>query len=147
MPDPGAAPGEGATRPILFTIPTHRSFADALVNGLLAQHGSDTLSLAQGMILVPNNRAGRSIADAFVRRAEAGLLLPRIVAVGDAGEAPGLAIDDASEPVQPAVEPLTRDALQLAEEVELEFPVFIAVFGLDEVSGEFKKDCGLTLIV
>ena len=94
--------------PSVFTIPVYRSFADALVNGLLAQHGSDRMALARGMILVPNNRAARSITDAFVRRAEDGLLLPRIVAIGDAGEAPGLAIDGIDGDVPPAVDPLTR---------------------------------------
>ena len=94
--------------PSVFTIPVYRSFADALVNGLLAQHGNDRMALARGMILVPNNRAARSITDAFVRRADEGLLLPRIVAIGDAGEAPGLAIDGLDGDVPPAVDPLTR---------------------------------------
>ena len=34
-------------------------------------------------MLVPNNRAARAIQDAFVRRSGGGLLLPRLVPVGD----------------------------------------------------------------
>ena len=94
--------------PNVFTIPVYRSFADALVNGVLAQHGREPLTLARGMILVPSNRAARAITDAFVRRADRGLLIPRIVPVGDAGEMPGTALDSVDTAVPPAVDPLTR---------------------------------------
>ena len=56
------------TRPALFNIPAHRAFSDALVTGILARHGNDLVRLAQGMILLPNNRAIRSVSDAFVRK-------------------------------------------------------------------------------
>jgi ATP-dependent helicase/nuclease subunit B len=72
-----------ATRPSLFTIPPHRAFADALAAGLIAQHGQDKTGLAQGIVLVPNNRAARALSDAFVRRSDGGLLLPRLIPVGD----------------------------------------------------------------
>lgn len=94
--------------PKVFAIPVYRSFADALVTGLLAQCGHDRMALARGMILVPNNRAIRAITDAFVRRAAEGLLLPRIVAIGDAGESPGIALDDIENDVPPAVDPMSR---------------------------------------
>ena len=95
--------------PAVFTIPVHRSFADALVNGLIALHGRDRMELARGIVLVPNNRAVRAITDAFVRRAEHGLLLPRFVAVGDVGdEALGALFDGGAEPLPPAVDPLHR---------------------------------------
>lgn len=55
------------TRPALYSIPAHRAFSDALVAGLIAQHGADPLGLARGMILLPNNRAARAVSDAFVR--------------------------------------------------------------------------------
>ncbi|MEP6785396.1 MAG: double-strand break repair protein AddB [Sphingomonadales bacterium] len=97
--------------PTVFSIPVYRSFADALVTGLLAQHGKNRMALARGMILVPNNRAIRAVTDAFVRRAEAGLLLPRIVAIGDLGEAPGVALDGIDSDVPPAVDPLTRQMI------------------------------------
>ena len=105
--------------PKVFTIPVYRAFSDALVAGIIAQHGATPLALASGMILVPNNRSARSITDAFVRRSDAGLLLPRIVAIGDAGEAPGSALDLLTNDVPPAVDPLTR-ALILARLIQQE---------------------------
>ena len=69
--------------PKVFTIPPHRAFADALAAGLIARHGGGAIALAQGIVLVPNNRAARAIQDAFVRRSGGGLLLPRLVPVGD----------------------------------------------------------------
>ena len=99
------------TTPALFTVPAHRPFADALAAGLIAQTMGDRLALARGLVLVPNNRAARAISDAFVRRAEHGLLLPRLVAIGDLelGDGPGYALDPAdAEPVPPAVDPMVR---------------------------------------
>ena len=97
-------------RPKVFTIPVHRNFADALVNGLIAMHGRDLLGLARGMVLLPNNRAVRAVTDAFVRRAEPGLLLPRLVPVGDiGGDAMGVALDPAGGvPILPAIDPMVR---------------------------------------
>jgi len=75
MPDP--------QRVAVFTIPSHRSFADALATGLIARFGKDPLGLARGRILLPNNRAVRAVTDAFVRASGSGLLLPRMIPVGD----------------------------------------------------------------
>lgn len=100
--------------PAVFTIPPIRAFADALVAGVLAQHGSDRMALARGMILVPNNRAGQAIREAFVRQAEHGLLLPRLVAIGDSEleEQAGAAFDPIDdEPLPPAIEPLQRQII------------------------------------
>ena len=71
--------------PAVYTIPAHRAFADALAKGLIAQHGGDDsgLALARGIILLPNNRAVRALRDAFVRESGSGLLLPRLVPIGD----------------------------------------------------------------
>ncbi len=93
----------------LYTIPPHRAFADALAIGLVRRFGSDPLKLARGLVLLPNNRAKRAIQDAFVRASEGGLLLPRLVAVGDPelDEAVFDRADDA-EPIPPAVDPLQR---------------------------------------
>ncbi|HEX2804469.1 MAG TPA: double-strand break repair protein AddB, partial [Sphingomicrobium sp.] len=105
-------------RPAVFTIPTHRSFSDSLVAGLIARFGSEPLSLAAGRILLPNNRAVRSVTDAFVRASGSGLVLPRLIPIGDPEleERIGGALDpaDSTEPVPPAVEPLQR-LLALAE--------------------------------
>ncbi len=93
----------------LYTIPPHRAFADALAIGLIQRFGDDPMRLARGLVLLPGNRAKRSIQDAFVRASGGGLLLPRLVAVGDPelDEAVFDAADDA-DPVPPAVDPLAR---------------------------------------
>src|SRR6185503_9805594 len=101
-----------AERPSVFTIPTHRSFADALVAGLVARHGKDPLALARGRILLPNNRAVRTVTEAFVRASGGGLLLPRLIPVGDPE------IDDRiGGALDPADQARTLDALRI-EEVE-----------------------------
>jgi ATP-dependent helicase/nuclease subunit B len=99
-------------RPSLFTIPPHRAFADALAAGLIALHGREKIGLAQGVILVPNNRAARAISEAFVRRSDGGLLLPRLIPVGDPelDERIGGALEPLGDdkPIPPAIEPLER---------------------------------------
>ena len=100
--------------PAVYTIPPHRAFADALVTGLLSLHGADRMALARGIILVPNNRAGQAISDAFVRRAEGGLLMPRLVPIGDPelDDRTGPALDPLSEePLPSAIDPLRRQLI------------------------------------
>lgn len=100
--------------PSVFSIPPIRAFADALVAGIFAQFGTDPLALARGMVLVPNARAGQSIREAFVRQAEKGLLLPRIVAIGDdeLHERAGAALDAIDDdPLPPAIDPLERQLI------------------------------------
>ena len=107
-----------AARPAVYTIPTHRSFADSLASGLIARFGSDPLGLASGRILLPNNRAVRAVTDAFVRASGSGLLLPRLIPIGDPEleERVGGALDPADEDdlISPAIEPLERLALLAA---------------------------------
>jgi ATP-dependent helicase/nuclease subunit B len=106
-------------RPAVYTIPAHRAFADALAAGLIAQHGGDggvggVEGLARGIVLVPNNRAARAISDAFVRRSEGGLLLPRLVPIGDPelGERLGSALDPIGESdIPPACPPFLRQMI------------------------------------
>jgi ATP-dependent helicase/nuclease subunit B len=96
--------------PALFTIPAHRAFADALVAGLIRRAGSDPLALARALVLLPNNRAVRAVTDAFVRASGGGLVLPRLVPLGDpeTGESVGAALDPAEDPPLPAVPPYQR---------------------------------------
>jgi ATP-dependent helicase/nuclease subunit B len=97
--------------PKVFTIPPHRAFADALAAGLIARFGREKTGLAEGLVLVPNNRAARAIQDAFVRRSGGGLLLPRLVPVGDPelGERIGGMLEPMGDaPVPPAIEPELR---------------------------------------
>lgn len=105
--------------PTLYTIDPHRAFADALAHGLMDRN-RDRQALARGLVLLPNDRAVRAVRDAFVRRMEGGLLLPRLVALGDAdlGERIGGALDPAdAEPVPPAIDPLDRQ-LRLARLIQ-----------------------------
>ncbi|MDX3908941.1 MAG: double-strand break repair protein AddB [Sphingobium sp.] len=103
------------TKPAVYTIPAHRAFSDALAAGILAQHGRDPMGLARGIVLVPNNRAARSISEAFVRRSEGGLLLPRLVPVGDPelDETLSSALDPigAGAGIPPAISPMERQML------------------------------------
>src|SRR2546421_4430869 len=105
-------------RPAVFTIPSHRSFADALAAGLIARFGREPLGLAQGRILLPNNRAVRAVTEAFVRASGSGLLLPRLIPIGDPelDERIGGALEpiDDAEVIPPAIDPLQR-LLTLAE--------------------------------
>ena len=99
-------------RPSIFTIPSHRSFADALAAGLIRRFGKDPLSLASGRILLPNNRAVRAVTEAFVRASGTGLLLPRLIPIGDPelDERIGGALEDIEEAqlVPPAIDPVER---------------------------------------
>lgn len=100
-----------ARAPRLFTIPAHRAFADALAAGLIRRFGTDPLGLARGLVLLPNNRAVRAVSDAFVRASGGGLVLPRLVPIGDdaLGEAIGAALDPAeNDAPPPAIAPLAR---------------------------------------
>jgi ATP-dependent helicase/nuclease subunit B len=115
-------------RPRVYNIPPHRAFADALAAGLMARHGKSATGLARGIVLVPNNRAARAVADAFVRRSGGGLLLPRLVPIGDPelDERIGGALEPldrpaGAEPVPPAIEPIERLFL-LAGLVERHMP-------------------------
>ena len=94
----------------VYTVPSHRSFADALVAGLIAKFGRDPLALAQGRILLPNNRAVRAVTEAFVRASGGGLLLPRLIPVGDPeiDERLGGALESAAADVPPAIDATER---------------------------------------
>ncbi|MBA3835276.1 MAG: hypothetical protein H0X53_05450, partial [Sphingomonas sp.] len=72
-----------ARRRAVYSIPAHRSFADALADGLIRQHGRAPDALARGRILLPTNRAVRTLTEAFVRISGGGLILPRLIAIGD----------------------------------------------------------------
>src|SRR5688572_22270060 len=88
-------------------------------------HGRDKTSLARGLVLVPNNRGARAITDAFVRRSDGGLLLPRLVPIGDeeldsriGGTLEPLGIGEA---IPPAIDPIER-LLTLAALVQRHLP-------------------------
>ncbi|MBC2777721.1 double-strand break repair protein AddB [Parasphingopyxis marina] len=136
-----------AAHPHVYTVPPHRAFADALAAGLLAMHGKDRLELARGIVLVPTNRAARAIQHAFVRRAETGLLLPRLIPIGDPeiAETLGGALDPMGEGEEapPAIAPMER-TMRLAMLVQQ----VRGGFGEDIDAGEairLARDLGATL--
>ncbi|MCW4460183.1 double-strand break repair protein AddB [Sphingomonas sp. BT-65] len=132
----------------LHTIPPHRAFADALAKGLIERFGKDPMRLARGIVLVPTNRAKRAITDAFVRASGGGLLLPRLVAVGDPelDEAAGPFLDpaDDEDPVPPAVDPLQR-RLILARLVQAAQPGIDAAEAV-RLAGDLRRTLDQLLI-
>lgn len=106
--------------PDVYSIAAHRGFADALVAGLVPRYSDGDLGLAPLTLLVPSSRAARTISEAFIRHSGQGLLMPRMVAIGDLDldEALGSLLDplDASD-IPPAIEP-TRRWLELANILE-----------------------------
>ena len=66
-----------AIRPSLFTLPFGQDICGATVDAIFDKVGDDPLALSEALILLPNNRAIKSMTEAFVRRAQPGLLLPQ----------------------------------------------------------------------
>lgn len=101
--------------PLVYSIAAHRGFADALVAGLVPRYREPGFGLARLTLLVPSSRAARTLSEAFVRNAgetgEGGLLMPRMIAVGDIDldQKLGAALDPlgASE-IPPACDPVRR---------------------------------------
>lgn len=119
--------------PLVYSIPAHRGFADALVAGLVPRYREDGFGLARLTLLVPSSRAARTLAEAFIRHAgetgEGGLLMPRMVAVGDLDldEKLGAALDPlGAAEIPPASDPLAR------------------LFALDRLIAEERAAEGLT---
>lgn len=116
------------TGPTVFSIPVQRAFADALAAGLIDRFADGALGLAEGLIVLPSNRARSAVQAAFVRAGGAGLLMPRLAVIGDADldESVALALDvidamDGTEPIPPAIEALQR-RLMLAALIEKHIP-------------------------
>ncbi|MBP7952190.1 MAG: double-strand break repair protein AddB, partial [Sphingorhabdus sp.] len=96
----------------LYTLPFGRDLCDATVSEIFSRVGNDPLALSNVILLLPNNRAVKSMTDAFVRQLKPGLLLPRMAAVGDLGldESLGPLLDplDSASVILPAIEPMRR---------------------------------------
>jgi ATP-dependent helicase/nuclease subunit B len=70
--------------PQVMTIPAGVAFLDALATGLLAEVEDRPGALADALILLPNRRACRGLAEAFLRSSGGRpLLLPRIQPIGE----------------------------------------------------------------
>lgn len=107
--------------PNIYSIAAHRGFADALVAGLVPRYADADLGLARLTLLLPSSRAMRTVSEAFIRHfgaeGRAGMLMPRMVAVGDLDldEALGSLLDPlGASDVPPAADPMFR-WLRLAE--------------------------------
>ncbi|MCX7285331.1 MAG: double-strand break repair protein AddB, partial [Novosphingobium sp.] len=124
-----AKPASGSIRPRVWSIAAHRGFADALVAGLIPRYREDRFGLARLTLLLPSQRAVRTVTEAFVRASGAGLLLPRMAVVGDLDldETLGPLLDPigAGADIPAAVDPtfrLLRLAALLREELGDEAP-------------------------
>lgn len=105
-----------AARPKVYSIAAHRGFADALVAGLIPRYAEADVGLARLTLLLPSNRAARTVQEAFIRAAGSGLLMPRMAVVGDLDldETLGTLLDPlGAAEIPPAVDP-TRRWLRLA---------------------------------
>ncbi|MCW5698690.1 MAG: double-strand break repair protein AddB, partial [Rhodospirillales bacterium] len=102
----------------VFTIPAGLPFVDALAAGISHRMGTDPSTLTQVRVLLPNRRACRALAEAFLRRSGGRpMLLPRISPIGDIDE-DELAFTGSSEEameadisVPPAIPDLRRQLL------------------------------------
>jgi ATP-dependent helicase/nuclease subunit B len=102
----------------IYSVPLGTDLCNASVKHILERAGDDPLAVSNILLLLPNNRAIKAMTGAFVRQAAPGLLLPRMVAIGD------LALDEALGPlldplaaegaIFPAINPASRVIL-LAE--------------------------------
>jgi ATP-dependent helicase/nuclease subunit B len=98
----------------VFNIAADRRFADALANGLVAEHRDDPLALADLLILVPTRRSVRAVREAFLRATNGKpTLLPQLSPLGDVDEAEWqVATGEAGAlTLSPAIAPAERDAL------------------------------------
>lgn len=102
--------------PKIYNISATNCFVDALAAKLLSDYQGRDLELAEVLVLLPNRRACRSLAEAFVRlQGMKPTLLPQIKAIGDVKEdelmlsGTGAAQEFLNLP--PVIEPLERTML------------------------------------
>jgi ATP-dependent helicase/nuclease subunit B len=99
----------------VYSIAAHRGFADALVAGLVPRYADPDLGLARLTLLLPSSRAMRTVSEAFIRHfgaeGRAGMLMPRMAAVGDLDldETLGSLLDPlGASDIPPAADPTFR---------------------------------------
>lgn len=92
-------------RPQVYSIAAHRGFADALVAGLVPRYADEEFGLARLTLLLPSQRAIRTVTEAFIRHyggqaGKSGLLMPRMAPIGAL---------DLDETLGPLFDPLVTD--------------------------------------
>lgn len=96
-----------ARRARVYNVPLGNDLCDVTAQWILQTAGSDPLAISNNILLLPNNRAIKAMTEAFVRQAAPGMLLPRMVAVGDMqlDEALGPLLDpiDTETPILPTI--------------------------------------------
>ncbi len=101
-----------AIRANVFSVPFGADLGDATAAMVLGRCGDDPLVVSNATLLLPNNRAVKAMTEAFVRRAKPGLLLPRMVAIGDLAldEALGSVLDPLEDDptILPVIAPASR---------------------------------------
>ena len=133
----------------LYTIPSHRPFADALVTGLLA---GDRDRLGATLLLLPSRRACLTVRDTFLRLSEGRpLLLPRLQPIGDPEGEEAVLLAGEELAVRPAITAIRRQLLLMrlvlargdtAHEQALRLAGELAGF-LDETQAEGATLAGL----
>nr|MBP6441512.1 double-strand break repair protein AddB [Sphingorhabdus sp.] len=101
-----------APRAHMFNVPLGNDLCDVTAQWILQSAGADPLAISNNILLLPNNRAIKAMTEAFVRQAAPGMLLPRMVAVGDMqlDEALGPMLDpiEAGSTIWPSIAPFER---------------------------------------
>lgn len=118
----------------LFNISSSGNFAEELAKRLLADYQTNLLDLTEVLILLPNRRGVKTLADAFVRlRGMEPTLLPQMLPIGDVEEdellLSGVNALQAWEELSPAIERTER--LMLFTKIIMSKPTD---FGLEKMS-------------
>ncbi len=125
----------------IFNVGVSNCFVEVLAEKLLDDYKDDKLALAKAVVLLPNRRACRSLAEAFVRKQ--GLsptILPQMRAIGDVNEdellLSGKGAAEGIVDLPPVIEPVER-MLLFTKMIEKRYEEF----GLEKIS--LSQACGL----
>jgi ATP-dependent helicase/nuclease subunit B len=109
--------GHHSEFPRIYSVAAHRGFADALVAGLIPRYREPGFGLARLTLLLPSQRAVRTVTEAFVRASGGALMLPSMAVVGDLDldDTLGMLFDpldgasqDQADAIPPAIDPVVR---------------------------------------
>ena len=97
----------------IVNIPLSSGFVDVLAQKLSEEYAGNPLALADVLILLPNRRACKALADAFVRlRGMSPTLLPQMMPLGDVDEddmmLSGAVLEEGWQELPPAIDTVER---------------------------------------